>query len=98
MPIPESKILPALQSTYKMLGLNEAADKIERFSRDEADKAFFSRESRSRRSRDLKDNLNYTGPVACAAAVVGVVMVCYAAPLNPFVATFDTFFALKAGV
>jgi hypothetical protein len=30
-PVPDSKILPALLSTYKMLGLKEAADKVVRF-------------------------------------------------------------------
>ena len=33
----------------------ESADKIERFSREVADKAFFSRESRWRRSREVAD-------------------------------------------
>ena len=63
-PVPGSKILPALQSTYKMLGLKEVADRaVERFSREEADKAFFSRESRWRRAREVANLMNQNGLV-----------------------------------
>ena len=57
-PIPDSKILPALLSTYKMLGLEEVADKIERLFREVADSRrrllcldFFSRERYGDRGR-----------------------------------------------
>ena len=65
-PVPGSKILPALQSTYKMLGLKEVADKIEWFSREVADKALFSRARRSSRSRDLQKLMDHTDPVPLA--------------------------------
>jgi len=61
-----------------MLGLKEVADKIERFSRDEA---FFFRERMRRREMAVGELMQSICVPFPAAVVVGVVVVCCAAPL-----------------